>query len=190
MSLPATPSSRYSTPSRHHHETTPAPSPSLSANAASTGPLFPSRRRLNEDATPSMYHESPSSSTLRVGCRNPCMVVEAVSLQLLLQPKPSSPLCGLTGASPSPGAKSLVAAPVYPEATGPLSPSTTCAGENPVVLPSLLVHHPPCGVTPPSPRTSTPLLQPVVPPLPRHHRPSGAPAFQPVACFGPPCVPA
>jgi hypothetical protein len=90
MSLPATPSSRYSMPSRHHHKTTLAPSPSLPANAASTGPLFPSRRRPNEDATPSMYHESPSSSTLRVGHRNPCMVVEAVSPQLLLQSKPLS----------------------------------------------------------------------------------------------------
>jgi hypothetical protein len=45
-----------------------------------------------------------------------------------------SPLRVLAGASPSPSVKSPVAAPVYPEASGPLSPSTACTDENPVIL--------------------------------------------------------
>jgi hypothetical protein len=43
-----------------------------------------------------------------------------------------SPLRGLAEASPSPSVKSPIATPVYPEATGPLSASTACVGENPV----------------------------------------------------------
>jgi hypothetical protein len=47
-SLPATLSNRYTTPSWPHHVTTPAPSPSLLDNTASTRPLFPSCHRLNK----------------------------------------------------------------------------------------------------------------------------------------------
>jgi hypothetical protein len=129
--------------------------------ACSTGPLFPSRRRPNEDAAPSKYREPPLPSTTCVGRRHPHWAVEAVFSMCW------SPLHGLTGASPSLGAKSPVAVPVYPKAAGSLLLSTACAGENPIILPSSSVCHPPCDITPSSPCTSTPLLQPAVPPQPR-----------------------
>jgi hypothetical protein len=67
-------------------------------------------RDARRDAPPPSFrqvtqsrHPTANRSNRR---RHPCQAVEAVSSQPLHHPKPSSPLCGLTEASPSLGVKS------------------------------------------------------------------------------------
>jgi hypothetical protein len=188
-SLPDTSSNRYATPRRHHHETTSAPSPSLPANATSTTPRQAAAGRMKTSRrlrTASLLHRLPHAWSSSPMSGSQGKANEAVSPQPLLQPKLTSSLCGLTEVSPSPGAKSPVAAPVYPKVVDLLSPSTACASENPIILPSSPVHHPPCIITSSSPHTSTPQLLPAVPALP----PCGRASVWLAAWFGPPCVPA